>query len=68
MTSTERELYELVLLLQAEVSALKAIVFQENPELAKLHQTRTDSLAKDLQEQWQKSHLDTELAKSMREQ
>jgi hypothetical protein len=54
MTSNERELYEVVIALQAEISALKELMFQASPELAASHQQKTNRIREQLLEAWEK--------------
>lgn len=44
MNADIKQLYEMVASLQAEVSALRQLIFESNPALAKAHQDLTNTL------------------------
>ena len=48
----EKEVYELILGLQAEISALKIMMFEANPLMAARHQTLTDDIRQQLLSAW----------------
>ena len=54
-TTDVNELYELILGVQAEMSALKKLMFDANPELAEKHQSLTNSIRADLLRAWREN-------------
>jgi hypothetical protein len=56
MTANEQELYELVISLQAEISALKEMMLRANHDLAAEHQRKTDELREILLRHFRRNH------------
>lgn len=58
MTDNERELYELAIALQAEISALKQMMFEANPNLSAVHQAKANQLRNQLLRDWEQNRRD----------
>jgi hypothetical protein len=48
------ELYEMIFSLQAEISALKTMMYEANPLMAARHQTLTERIRKQLLSAWKR--------------